>query len=247
MSVHANLGAPLRVFPYDPDQRKATLLIGLGLLGLSVAFPVLYAIDPVAAGIAPLFIAPLVALIGAGALLHVFYTRGFALTLYPSAFVYRNDVVPYDRIRGIRYRLVHVVGGSTSYNRGFFHVRLDDGRVVKTTMQLETMEDVIGGVVQQAMPVLVEGITGALRAGNVVRSGSVELHPQGVVYKGRSIPWARVALSSSGSNEHMQLLDVDPESGDYAKVCEMKLADLENADALEVVAERLRAHAIRGR
>jgi len=243
----SSLGAPLRVFPYDPDQRKTTLFIGLGLIGIAFAFPVLYALDPVAVGVVPLYFSPVVGLIGLGALAHFVYTKNISLTLYQGGFVYRDKVVPYARIRAIRYELIHVIGGASSYNRGNFEVRLDDGSKVSPTLQLETMEKVIGGVVEQAMPVLVEGLLGAIRAGNVVRSGPFEFHPQGIVCNGKSIEWARAALSSSGSNTHVQLLDVDPDEGDYTKVHEAKRSKLDNADALEVVAERLRVEAIRAR
>jgi hypothetical protein len=242
-----HLGAPLRVFAYDPDQKKTTLLTGLGLVGIGVAFPVLYAIDPVAVGIAPLYFAPLVVLIGVAAIAYVLlYARTVSLTLYQGGFVYRGESVPYDAIRGISYELIHVIG-SSSYNRGFFRVRLADGRTVSTSMQLERMEEVIGGVVQHAMPVLVEGIVGAVRAGSVVHAGPFELHPQGVVCKGKAVPWARAVLSSTGSNEHMTLMDVDPEGNGHVDVHKAKLAKVENADAVSAVAERLRVEALRAR
>lgn len=243
----SSLGMALRVFPYDPDQRKTTLIVGLGLIGIAIAFPVLYTIDPVAVGVVPLYFSPLLVLIGLGAIAHWFYTKDIALALHQNGFVYRGRAVPYARIRAIRYELVHVIGGSSSYNRGFFEIRLDDGTKISPSIQLESMEQVIGGVVEQAMPVLVDGLLAAIRAGQVVRSGPFEFHPQGIVCKGKSIAWARAALSSSGSNTHVQLLDVDPDEGDYTKVLEAKRSTLDNADALEIVAERLRVEAIRAR
>jgi len=68
-----------------------------------------------------------------------------------------------------------------------------------------------------------------------------------LVCRGKSIPWERVALSSSGSSTHMQLLNSDPDTGDYEVVHKAKLADVENADALMAVAEQLRSKAIRAR
>ena len=50
MNTPQTLGSAQRTFVYDPEQRKVTLMVGLGMLGLAVAFPVLYAIDPEAAG-----------------------------------------------------------------------------------------------------------------------------------------------------------------------------------------------------
>ena len=77
-----------------------------------------------------------VALIGLCGLAHFAYTRGIRLTVHQGGFVYGNAVVPFSRVRAIRYKLVHVMGGSNNYNRGFFHVRLDDGSKVSTSMQL---------------------------------------------------------------------------------------------------------------
>ena len=242
----AALGVPVSTYPYDPEQRKVSLFVGLGFLGLSVAFPVLYAIDPVAVG-QTVWLSPVVFLGGVATLIHWFYTRGISLTVHEQGFVHGALVVPYARVRGLRYKLTHVTGGSASYNRGFFELRLDDGSKAKVNIQLEHMEKVIGEIIGRTMPVLAGGIAAAVRGGQVVKSGPFELHPQGIVCKGKSIPWARVAMSSSGVDATMQLLDVDPDSGDYTKVHEAKIADVENADAIEAVAEKLRAEAIRAR
>lgn len=240
------LGAPLTTYPYDPEQRKLSLFVGLGFLGLSVAFPVLYAIDPVAVG-QTVWLSPVVFVGGIGTLLHWLYTRGISMTVHEHGFVHGALVVPFARVRGLRYKLTHVMGGSATYNRGFFELRLDDGSKAKVNIQLENMDKAIGQVIGRTMPVLAGGIAAAVRAGQVVKSGPFELHPQGVVCKGKSVPWARVAISSSGVDATMQLLDVDPDSGDYKKVHEAKIADVENADAIEAVAETLRAEAIRAR
>lgn len=242
----AAIGAPLVTFPYDPEQRQVSFVVGLGFLGLAVVFPTLYWLDPVAVG-QTVWLAPVVFVGGLLTLAHWAYTRGISLTVHQGGFVHRSCVVPYARVRGIRYKLVHVSGGHASYNRGFCEVRLDDGSKAKLHMQLESMEKVIGRIVGDTLPMMVEGIAATLTGGQVVRAGPFELHREGVMCKGRSIPWARVAISSSGVDATMQLLDVDPDSGDYTKVLEAKIADVENADAVEAVAEKLRAQAIRAR
>ena len=106
MNTSQTLGSAQRTFVYDPEQRKVTLVVGLGMLGLAVAFPVLYLIDSEATGVEPLFLAPLVALIGLGALAHWVYTRSISLTFFEHGFSYKGEGVPYARIRGIRYKLV---------------------------------------------------------------------------------------------------------------------------------------------
>ncbi|MCA9578599.1 MAG: DUF6585 family protein [Polyangiales bacterium] len=247
MNTPQTLGSAQRTFVYDPEQRKVTLMVGLGMLGLAVAFPVLYAIDPEAAGVIALYLSPLTALVGLGSLAHWVYTRGISLTFFEHGFGYRGQGVPYQDIRGIRYKLVHVTGGSASYNKGFLHVRLADGRRVSTSMQLEKMDEVIGTLIGRAMPTLHGGMLQALLSGQSLTFGPFALHPQGVVCRGKSIPWERVAFSSSGSNTHVQLMDVDPDEGDYEVVHKAKLADLENTDALEAVAEEMRSRAIRAR
>ncbi|MCA9532382.1 MAG: hypothetical protein KC593_01840 [Myxococcales bacterium] len=247
MNTSQTLGSAQRTFVYDPEQRKVTLVVGLGMLGLAVAFPVLYLIDSEATGVEPLFLAPLVALIGLGALAHWVYTRSISLTFFEHGFSYKGEGVPYARIRGIRYKLVHVTGGAATYNKGFLHVRLDDGRRVSPSMQLDKMDEVIGNLIGCAMPTLVGGIEQALGSGQSLTYGPFALHPQGIVCRGQSIPWERVALSSSGSNTHVQLLNVDPDEGDYEVVHKAKMADLENVDALEAVAEQRRSSAIHAR
>jgi hypothetical protein len=244
--IAQTVGAPVRVFPYDKEQRKGTLLVSLGMLGLSLAFPALYYLDPVAVG-TTVYLSPVVALIGLAGLAHYAYTRSIRLTVHQGGFVYGSAVVPFSRVRAIRYKLVHVMGGSSSYNRGFFHVRLDDGSKVSTSMQLERMDEAIGSVIGQTMGVLVEGITGVLRSGQVVRAGPFELHPQGIVCRGKSIAWARAVLSSSGSDTEMSLLDVDPDGEGHSVVHKAKLADIENADAIMAVAERFRVEGLRAR
>jgi hypothetical protein len=240
-----SLGAPLANYPYDPEQRKVSLFVGLGFLGLAVAFPVLYWLDPVAVG-QTVFLSPVVAVGGILTLAHWAYTAGISLSVHQGGFVHGAHVVPWGRVRGIRYKLVHVIGGSATYNRGFFEVRLDDGSKVKTNMQLENMEKVIGHVVAQTMPILCEGMAQAIRAGQVVRCGPFELQSQGIVCKGKSIPWARAALSTGG-DATLQLLDVAPDGSGHTKVHEAKIADVENSDALEALAEQLRVQALRAR
>ena len=55
----AAIGAPLVTFPYDPEQRQVSFVVGLGFLGLAVVFPTLYWLDPVAVG-QTVWVAPVV-------------------------------------------------------------------------------------------------------------------------------------------------------------------------------------------
>ncbi|MBK8411229.1 MAG: hypothetical protein IPL19_25090 [Sandaracinaceae bacterium] len=240
------VGALITTYPYDPEQRKVTLWVGLGFLGLSVAFPILYALDADAVG-QTVWLSPVLFVGGLLTLAHWVYTGRISLRIHQGGFVHRGRFVPFASIRGLRYKLVQVIGESGGYNRGFCEVRVADGSKVKVHMQLEGMEKVIGDLVGRSMPLICEGILGAVKSGQTVTCGPFQLHPQGMVCKGKSIPWARVAISQSGVDATMQLLDVDPDSGDYKKVHEAKIADVENADAVEAVAEQLRTEAIRAR
>lgn len=241
-----NVGALVTTYPYDPEQRKVTLMVGLGFLGLAVAFPVLYAMDADAVG-QTVWLSPVLFLGGLATLAHWFYTGRISLRIHQGGYVHRGRFVPFASIRGVRYKLTQVTGGSAGYNRGFCEVRLADGSKQKVHMQLEHMEKVIGDLIGRTMPLIHEGILGAVQSGQSVKCGPFELHPQGMVCKGKSIPWARVAISTSGVDATMQLLDVDPDSGDYKKVHEAKIADVENADVVEAIAEQLRSEAIRAR
>ncbi len=241
-----HVGPLVTTYPYDPEQRKVTLMVGLGFLGLAVAFPVLYAMDADAVG-QTVWLSPVLFLGGLATLAHWVYTGRIVLRIHQGGYVHRGRFVPFNTIRGIRYKLTQVTGGSAGYNRGFCEVRLADGSKQKVHMQLEHMEKVIGDLIGRTMPLVHEGILGALTSGQSVKCGPFELHPQGMVCKGKSIPWARVAISTSGVDATMQLLDVDPDSGDYKKVHEAKIADVENADVVEAIAEQLRGEAIRSR
>lgn len=241
-----SVGALIKTYPYDPDQRKVTLFVGLGFLGLAVAFPVLYALDADAVG-QTVWLSPVLFLGGLATLAHWVYTGRISLRIHEGGFVHRGRFVPFASIRGVRYKLVQVTGDSAGYNRGFCEVRVADGSKVKVHMQLEGMDKVIGDLIGRSMPLIHEGILGAVKGGQSVKCGPFELHPQGIVCKGKSIPWARVAISQSGVDATMQLLDVDPDSGDYKKVHEAKIADVENADLVEAIAEQLRREAIRSR
>lgn len=241
-----HVGPLVTTYPYDPEQRKVALMVGLGFLGLAVAFPVLYAMDADAVG-QTVWLSPVLFLGGLATLAHWVYTGRIVLRIHQGGYVHRGRFVPFNTIRGIRYKLTQVTGGSAGYNRGFCEVRLADGSKQKVHMQLEHMEKVIGDLIGRTMPLIHEGILGALTSGQSVKCGPFELHPQGMVCKGKSIPWARVAISTSGVDATMQLLDVDPDSGDYKKVHEAKIADVENADVVEAIAEQLRGEAIRSR
>jgi hypothetical protein len=246
MSNGNTLGALIATHRYDPDQRKVTLVVGLGFLGLSVAFPLLYWMDPDAVG-QTVWLAPVLFVGGLATLSYWVYTGRISLRIHEGGFVHRGRYVPFARVRGLRYELVHVTGGSAAHNRGFCEVRLDDGSKVRVHMQLEDMGDVIGELIGHTMPLVHEGITAALDGGQSVTCGPFQLHPEGVVCKGKSVPWARVAFSTSGIDATMQLLDVDPDSGDSKKVHKAKLADVENSDVVEAIASERRAAAIRAR
>lgn len=241
-----NVGALVTTYPYDPEQRKVTLMVGLGFLGLAVAFPLLYAMDADAVG-QTVWLSPVLFLGGLATLAHWVYTGRISLRIHQGGFVHRGHFVPFNTIRGIRYKLVQVTGGSAGYNRGFCEVRVADGRKVKLHMQLENMDKVIGDLIGRTMPMIHEGILGAVKSGQTVKCGPFELHPQGMVCKGSAIPWERVAISTSGVDATMQLRDVDPDKGNSKKVHEAKIADVENADVVEAVAEQLRREAIRSR
>lgn len=247
MHTPETLGPAQRTFSYDPEQRKAMLLVGLVTVGLSVLLVGLYVVAPDSVGVSSVYGFVVAALIGIGALAHWAYTRGVSLTFFKDGLGYKGQGAAYTRIRGVRYKLVHVVGDAASYNKGFLHIRLDDGRRISPSIQLEAMDEVIGWVIKRSLPSLKAGMLQALASGQTLTYGPFTLHPQGVVCRGKSIPWARVALSSSGSSTHVQLMDVDPDDGDYEVVHKAKLADLENVDALEAVAEHMRASAIQAR
>lgn len=247
VGASSSLGPLVHTYAYDPDQRSVTLFVGLGMFGIAIAFPVLYWIDPVAVGILPIYLSPLLVAIGIGCGVHWVWSGRVRLEIHEGGFVYRGQAVPWSRVRGVRYKLVEVVGGSASYNRGFCKVRLDDGSFVVPTMQLESMDRAIGAFIEGSAPVLGAGFLAALGAGEILKFGPYELAREGVRCKGTIVPWARAAFTSSGYPPHLSLLDVDPDSGDSRKVHEAKTEDVESADVVERLGEQLRVEAIRSR
>ena len=105
------MGALITTYPYDPEQRKVTLVFGLGFLGLAVAFPVLYALDANALG-QTVWLAPVLFLGGLATLAHWVYTGRISLRIHQGGFVHRGRFVPFAIIRGLRYKLVQVTGDS---------------------------------------------------------------------------------------------------------------------------------------
>lgn len=243
----ATLGPLVHTYPYDPDQRSVTLFVGLGMFAIAVAFPVLYWIDPLAVGVLPVYLSPLLVAIGLACAAHWVWSGRVRLEIHAGGFVYGGHAVSWSRVRGVRYKLVEVIGGSASYNRGFCKVRLDDGTFVVPTMQLESMDRAIGSLIEGSSPVIGAGLLAALGAGEVLKFGPYELAREGIRCKGTIVPWARAALSSSGFPPHLSLLDVDPDSGDSRKVHEAKAEEIESVDVVERVGEQLRVEAIRAR
>ena len=99
------VGALITTYPYDPEQRKVTLWVGLGFLGLSVAFPILYALDADAVG-QTVWLSPVLFVGGLLTLAHWVYTGRISLRIHQGGFVHRGRFVPFASIRGLRYNRI---------------------------------------------------------------------------------------------------------------------------------------------
>ena len=146
-------------------------MVGLGMFGLSVLLIGLYVVAPDSVGESSVYSAVGAALVGIGALAHWSYTRSVSMTFFKQGFGYKGQGATYASIRGVRYKLIHVVGGSATYNKGFLHIRLDDGRRISPSMQLEAMDEVIERLIRRSTPLLMAGMLQALEQGQTLTYG----------------------------------------------------------------------------